>query len=60
MLLSFQERISPEMERITFFHDFSMIVVVFICVLRAYFIFACLLVGSFDSYVMESHDLELI
>lgn len=56
----FQESLSHSIESISFFHDFSIIILIFIFILRGYFIFFSILTISFDSFITESHDLELI
>lgn len=55
---SFQDRISPQMEEVIFFHDHAMIVAVMVFVLRFYCISSFILSRVFDAGKVEAYFLE--
>lgn len=58
-ILSFQDRISPLMEQLTFFHDHSMAVLVLITVL-VFYVLAIILRNIFLSrFILEGQELEI-
>jgi len=57
--LSFQEGTSFDIEQISFFHDYRITIVVFVCLVTAYFISTCVKFKRFDSYLIERQELEL-
>lgn len=58
--LSFQDRISPSMEHIVFFHDHAIIILVLITILTFYLVISLINRKKFNKFVMEGQEIETI
>lgn len=58
--LSFQDRISPSIEHILFFHDHTMIVLILITILTVYLVATLIKGNKFNKFVIEGQEIETI
>lgn len=58
--LSFQDRISPSMEHILFFHDHAMVILTLITILTLYLVTSLSLRKKYNKYTMEGQEIETI
>lgn len=58
--LSFQDRISPSMEHILFFHDHAMVILILITILTLHLVFSLIKSKKFNKFVMEGQEIETI
>jgi len=58
--LTFQDRTSPTIEQLLFFHDHSIIVLILITILTIYLIGSFILGKSIDKFTMEGQEIETI
>lgn len=58
--LSFQDRISPSIEHILFFHDHAMIILILITILTLYLVISLIKGKKFNKFVIEGQEIETI
>jgi len=58
--LSFQDRISPSIEHILFFHDHAMIVLILITILTLYLVLSLIIRKNFNKFITEGQEIETI
>jgi cytochrome c oxidase subunit 2 len=58
--ISFQDRSSPTMEQLTFFHDHAMIVLILITILTLYLLSSFAFSRSFHKFIGEGQEIETI
>lgn len=57
--LNFQNRNSPLIEHLIFFHDHSMIILMWITILSVYLIMSSILASNFNRFLLEVQEVEL-
>jgi cytochrome c oxidase subunit 2 len=57
--LSFQDRNSPLIEHLTFFHDHSIIILVRVTILTIHLIFSSIIRKSYNRFFLEAQEIEL-
>jgi len=58
--LSFQDRNSPIIEQIIFFHDHSIIILIIITILISYLLFCFFKITNFNKFILEGQEIEVI
>jgi cytochrome c oxidase subunit 2 len=58
--LSFQDRISPSIEHILFFHDHAMIILILITVLTLHLVVSLMKTKKFNKFIIEGQEIETI
>ena len=58
--LSFQDRISPSIEHILFFHDHAIIILTLITILTLYLVVSLIIRKKYNKYVIEGQEIETI
>lgn len=58
--LSFQDRISPSIEHILFFHDHAIIILTLITILTLYLVTSLIIRKKYNKYVIEGQEIETI
>lgn len=58
--ISFQDRCSPSMEQLTFFHDHTMIVLTIITVITIYIMISAIRRKQFHKFIIEGQEIETI
>jgi len=60
LALSFQDRISPSIEHILFFHDHAIIILILITILTLHLVGSLILRKKFNKFVIEGQEIETI
>jgi len=60
LAFSFQDRTSPSMEHILFFHDHAIIILIFITIITLYLIAILTLGVKFNKFVIEGQEIETV
>jgi len=58
--LSFQDRISPSIEHILFFHDHAIIILTLITILTLYLVASLIIRKKYNKYIIEGQEIETI
>jgi cytochrome c oxidase subunit 2 len=58
--LSFQDRISPSIEHILFFHDHAIIILILITILTLYLVVTLIIRKKFNKFIIEGQEIETI
>jgi cytochrome c oxidase subunit 2 len=55
-----QDRVSPIMEQLSFFHDHTMLILIIITVLTLYALATCVSNFMYNKFMLEGQELETI
>lgn len=60
IVLSFQDRISPSIEQVLFFHDHAIVILILITTLTIYLVLSLVARNKFNKYIIEGQEIETI
>jgi len=60
MSVSFQDRISPSIEHILFFHDHAIVILILITILTIHLVISLIKNNKFNKFIMEGQEIETI
>lgn len=58
--LSLQDRVSPVIEQLSFFHDHTILILTIITILTLYILITCFINKNYNKFILEGQELETI